>query len=199
MAESGTPRTRQYDIQKANAWSLVFYGLLVPVYLLPYYAIWVGEWDWQGFVQVLKNSGDDHSLLGSLVVILVVFGGIVVHELVHGLTWAYHARQGWQSIRFGVFWKALAPYCHCEEPMLRNHHLKAILMPGLVLGVVPALTGLALGLPNWVLFGWFFTGAAGGDVIMAGMMLKEPATVKLQDMDNALGFYIYEGEGASLA
>jgi hypothetical protein len=34
---------------------------------------------------------------------------------------------------------------------------------------------------------------------MAGMMLKEPATVKLQDMDNALGFYIYEGEGASSA
>lgn len=83
--------------------------------------------------------------------------------------------------------------------MLRNHHLKAILMPGLVLGVLPALIGLALGLPNWVLFGWFFTGAAAGDVIMAGMMLKEPATVKLQDMDNALGFYIYEGEEASSA
>lgn len=194
MALETPSRSRQSSLQKANVWSLIFYALLIPVYALPYWTIWVGKWEWQQVLQMLKNSGDDNSLMGMLILLLIVFGGIFVHELLHGATWAYYAKGGWQSVQFGVAWKALAPYCHCEEPMPRNQHLQAILMPGFVLGLLPALIGLALAMPNWLLFGWFFTGAAAGDVIMARMMLKEPPTAKLRDMDHELGFYIYEPE-----
>jgi hypothetical protein len=34
-----------------------------------------------------------------------VLGGIIVHELLHGLTWGYFALNGLKSIKFGVKWK----------------------------------------------------------------------------------------------
>lgn len=111
-------RSRQYSIQKANFWSILFYVALIPIYGLPYYALWTDGWGFQQFLQALENSRDNNSAIGGLVLLLIIIGGIVVHELIHGATWAYYARHGWRSIRFGIAWKALTllPLCRAHVP-----------------------------------------------------------------------------------
>ena len=49
------------------------------------------------------------------------------------------------SIRFGVIWKALTPYCTCLRPVKRGQYILGAAMPTLVLGIglttAAALTG----------------------------------------------------------
>ncbi|KEH97129.1 metalloprotease family protein [Clostridium massiliodielmoense] len=41
----------------------------------------------------------------------IVFVGIVVHESIHGITWAVFCKKKWRAIGFGVDWSTLTPYC----------------------------------------------------------------------------------------
>lgn len=59
---------------------------------------------------------------------------IVLHEAIHGLTWGVFAKNHFKSIKFGVIWSALTPYCTCEEPLKRWQYLLGGLMPTLILG-----------------------------------------------------------------
>ncbi|OTO01322.1 DUF3267 domain-containing protein [Enterococcus sp. 5B3_DIV0040] len=66
---------------------------------------------------------------------------IVLHELIHGLTWGYFAKKHFRSIDFGVIWSMVTPYCTCEEPLKRWQYILGAMMPTLVIGV--GLTGYA--------------------------------------------------------
>jgi hypothetical protein len=46
-------------------------------------------------------------LVGFIVLIATI--GIILHELIHGITWAKYTKDGFKSIRFGVLWKFLTP------------------------------------------------------------------------------------------
>ena len=91
-------------------------------------------------------------LLTFLSVFVTLMAGIVVHELIHGLTWAYFAKKGFKSIRFGVFWEMLTPYCHCSEPLTVRQYCIGALMPLVVLGIIPLV--LAYPLKSILLHGW---------------------------------------------
>ena len=69
-----------------------------------------------------------------------------VHEGIHALTCAMFAKDHWKSIRFGVIWKALTPYCTCLRPVNRGQYILGAAMPTLVLGIgltaAAALTGV---------------------------------------------------------
>lgn len=69
-----------------------------------------------------------------------------VHEGIHALTWAMFGKDYWKSIRFGVIWKALTPYCTCLRPAKRGQYILGAAMPTLVLGIgltaAAALTGI---------------------------------------------------------
>lgn len=58
-----------------------------------------------------------------------------VHEGIHALTWAMFGKDYWKSIRFGVIWKALTPYCTCLRPAKRGQYILGAAMPTLVLGI----------------------------------------------------------------
>jgi hypothetical protein len=45
-------------------------------------------------------------LVGFIVLIALTIG-IILHELIHGITWAKYTKDGFKSIRFGVLWKFL--------------------------------------------------------------------------------------------
>lgn len=188
------PRERKINLNKANLWGIAFMILLIPVYGLPYLAIWGHEFSWQYILQAIREPSDDFTTLGFGIIMLIMIVGIVVHELIHGITWAMYCQNGWRSIRFGVIWKALTPYCHCQEAMPNKHYLKAILMPGLVLGFLPALLAIVIGNSGMMIYGWFFTGAAAGDILMARMLFQENPNVLVKDMDDEAGFWIYDTE-----
>ena len=96
------------DIVKANIFAVAIMVVAAIVFLVPFFWLWK---DKKPISELLGGFGD-----WSITFILVIVG-IVVHELIHGLTWACYAKSGWKSISFGVMWKLLTPYCHCDEPM----------------------------------------------------------------------------------
>ena len=84
------------------------------------------------------------SLKLSILLLPILICLIVLHELIHGITWGIFAEKHFHSIEFGVIWSALTPYCTCSEPMKRWQYILGGAMPTLVLGggvgVVPVVT-----------------------------------------------------------
>jgi hypothetical protein len=126
---------------------------------------------------------------------ILILVGIVVHELLHGLTWGLFAKRGFKSIKFGVIWTALTPYCHCTDPLKLKHYLLGGLMPGLVLGLIPSFISIFSGNLSYLLFGLFFTLAAGGDFLIIWMLRKENKDSYVLDHPDKIGCFIIGKQG----
>ena len=107
MAEENR-RKVSIDIVKANIFAVAIMVIAAIVLLVPFFLIWGGR---KPMMEILGNGTQ------WIVAFVGMIIGIVVHELIHGITWACYAPSGWKSISFGVMWKMLTPYCHCDEPM----------------------------------------------------------------------------------
>jgi hypothetical protein len=119
---------------------------------------------------------------------------ILVHELLHGITWMYFGRKRSSAIRFGFNLKALSPYAHCKEPMTARAYRLGTLMPGLILGILPVFAALITGNGVLMLFGLLFTVAAGGDMLVFWLLRKESPTVMVMDHPANAGCILLEGE-----
>ena len=88
------------DIAKANFFAIALLIGAAIVFGIPFLMIWgktQPHWPDQ-----LSMSSNPWSLLWVLLAYLL---GIVIHELIHGITWSFFAPNGWRSISFGVIWK----------------------------------------------------------------------------------------------
>ena len=81
------------------------------------------------------SMADSMSPFDFLLYLLVMLLLTAVHEGIHALTWAMFGKDYWKSIRFGVIWKALTPYCTCLRPAKRGQYILGAAMPTLVLGI----------------------------------------------------------------
>ena len=174
------------NLVKANVFAMVLMVVVAIGLLIPYILIWRDQW----------QQGEVDRFLGTPVTwgvfAIGLFVGIVVHELIHGLTWAYFAKDGWKSISFGVIWKMLTPYCHCNAPMRPRPYIIGALMPLIVLGIIPALIALAIGSLPLLFWGIIFIAAAGGDIWMAWLLTKERADCMVLDHPSEAGFYVFD-------
>jgi|TARA_B110000967_G_C18654269_1_gene444924 hypothetical protein len=117
-----------------------------------------------------------------------LLGGIIVHELLHGLTWGYFASNGLKSIKFGIKWSFLTPYCHCKEPLKVKHYKIGGAMPLIVMGIIPSIIGLIIGNGGILSFGIIFTLAACGDIIALYMLRKLDNNIYVSDHPKKMGF-----------
>ena len=125
-------------------------------------------------------------------ILLFLLFGIVVHELLHGVTWSLFAKGGFKTIKFGVNWKFLTPYCHCNVPLKVKHYAIGGAMPLLVMGIIPIFISFVIGNAGLLSFGVFFTWAAGGDIIALFMLRKLNRNSYVSDHPEKMGFYISE-------
>lgn len=162
-----------YTISPVRA-NLVGLLLLIPLsacILLPYAAVWGWAKTGSDFIVFY-----DHLLL----FLLLVAAGITAHELIHGLTWMMAGNLSHGAIKYGVNWKALAPYAHCREPVDIYAYRWGAAMPGIVLGIIPFLVGLLAGNGWFALFGYLFTITASGDILILWLIRDiEPGSLVL--------------------
>ena len=131
---------------------------------------------------------------GGMMVVLVAFVvGIVVHELIHGLTWMLATHKGFSHLSFGVI--KMSPYCHIDVPMPKRQYVAGALMPLLLLGVLPFLVALAVGSHLLLLIGILFITAAAGDIMIVWAVRKESADTLVYDHPSEAGCYVYHREG----
>lgn len=120
----------------------------------------------------------------------LILVGIIVHELLHGISWAFYSPKGIRSIKFGFNWKFLTPYCHCKEPLKVQHYRIGVAMPLLILGIIPSVIAIVIGHGALLTFGIIFSWAAGGDIIALFMLRKIDNDIYVSDHPEKMGFYI---------
>ncbi|MDX1438440.1 MAG: thioredoxin domain-containing protein [Rubricoccaceae bacterium] len=119
--------------------------------------------------------------------IVLVIAGVVVHEILHVVAWKLAARPPSGTVRLGFYWKALTPYAHCSVPMSAKDYQIGAATPGIVLGIIPIVVGLALGWGGWMMFGMLFTLAAGGDALIIWLLRGVPGVRLVKDHPSKAG------------
>lgn len=171
------------SLVRANLVSLVLLPLLTALCLVPYVALW--GWD--------KLITDFALIFNKPILFLVLLvAGILAHEMLHGLTWKLAGGKSWSAIKFGVNWKALAPYAHCREPLEVNAYRWGAAMPGLLLGIIPFSVGLITGGGWYVVFGYIFTITAAGDMLILWLIRRVDAGTLVQDHPTLAGCEIVQ-------
>jgi hypothetical protein len=123
--------------------------------------------------------------------------GVVIHELIHGFFAMKFSKQGMKSIKFGIYWKFLTPYCHCKEPLTVRDYRIVLLSPLIILGIIPTIIGFIIGQNGIYGFGLLFILAAGGDLVIYWKLRNENKNALALDSPNKIGCTIYEYEKSS--
>lgn len=171
------------DRNKTNVFAIVMLVVVGVVLAGLFRLIW-GRW----------TDGQMSSGMFLLIINVFVLIAIVVHELIHGLTWAIFAPRGLRSIKFGIMKKYLNPYCHCSDPLPRNGYVLGALMPGIVTGLIPAIVALAIGSFSLLVFSIIMISMASGDLMITLLALKEDPRCIIYDHPTEPGFYVKDQE-----
>lgn len=131
--------------------------------------------------------------------LLMIIALIVIHELIHGLTWGCFAKQHFKSIDFGVIWSMLTPYCTCAEFLTRWQYLLGVLMPTLVLGFCLMAAACMLHSIFWFALAELMILSGGGDfLIFYKIMLHKSRGTEAYYCDHPYecGVVVFEKPGA---
>lgn len=182
----GKTMRKEYFVVEYKAYLFAFL-LMIPIILvstLPYWFIWGTD--------CLGNL-DFKSLKSYFILFITLFIiSIAVHELIHGLSWCCFTKNGWKSIKFGIIWNQLMPYCHCNEALTAHQYRIGLLMPTVVLGVIPIIIAWITGSVFLLLYGTVMIVSGAGDLLMYGIMFKVDGSAKVKDHPKKIGFTIEE-------
>jgi len=172
------------SLAKANLAGFPLFFLLMSGAVLPY--ILLGGFP--AFVLGVRSFVDLRVFIPWIIV------GTLAHEAMHGLGWTAAGAGAFGSVKFGFHWKTLTPYAHFTEPMTAKAYRIGIVLPGIVVGLCPALAGYAMSNPPLVLFGGIFTGGAAGDLMGLWATRKIPPGTLVLDHPSRVGCIIFSGE-----
>lgn len=163
------------EMLKAHLLTIILLGSLVFLILKVY------DWMYSPYdlAYILLDS-KSLLLLGITIIVLAI-----VHEILHGFTWAMFTPKGIKDISFGFILKYLSPYCTCRVPLKRWQYALGVLMPLIVLGVLPTIIGICAGIASITLIGALFIIGAGGDLVMVYLLISyKPESKDLLVYDN---------------
>ncbi len=170
------------SIVKANIFAVV---LLIPLLIAG------------GGLFFLRNHSMSGGLgkMNPLLFAALFFAMIVVHELIHGLSWSLFAENRWKDIEFGFMKQYLTPYCTCGVPLKKGAYIFGTLMPLVLLGILPMIAGILADNLGLLLLGVILADAAAGDILIVWKILRyrsEAGTVVYIDHPTQAGGVIFE-------
>jgi len=168
------------DPQRGTVLSIPFLLAMIAAVEIPHWLLWR-----ESAIRAAFNTG-------VLAAVLIFAAAIVAHEAIHGITWALAARLKRSEIKFGVLWSALTPYAHPKVPITARAYRIGAAMPGLVLGLLPSLAGLATG--NAALSGWgaVLLSFACGDLLILLTIRSVPPGALVRDHPSRFGCEVLE-------
>ncbi len=119
----------------------------------------------------------------------------VLHELIHGATWAIFAKEHFKSISFGVIWAMLTPYCTCNELLKKWQYIIGAIMPTIFVGFLPAVFAILYHNPTLLFISMIMVAGGGGDAIIATKLLMyRPKSIECMYMDHPYecGMVVFE-------
>lgn len=179
--EEPLPQVEGYVAEKKTIsilWANLLAVVLFAVVAVAGWAIMYSLWD------NLHFGGID-----SLIFLVGIVLGLVVHELVHGVTWLLLLKKGFSHLSFGLMTGAV--YCHIDVPMDKRKYAIGALMPLLLVGVVPWVAAILSGCLTWMLVGAVMISGAIGDIMIVWTLRSEPASTLVYDHPSEAGCYVY--------
>lgn len=161
---------------RANAIAFGFVPVGFVLFILPHWLIWGSN--------PFRETGPQFSLLR---VVAVFIGSIIVHEILHALGFVLFGGVAWSAIRFGFNWRALAAYACCRVPVPASAYRGATALPGMAMGVIPAVLGVASGIGGLTLWGAVMFLVAAGDFAVLWLVRKVPASARVLDHSEKAG------------
>jgi len=150
------------SLLKANIFSLPIVLLSIAVTYLPFRFFW-------GIDNLFAEfSGSKNFLL----LLVFFFVGIVLHELIHAVSWRLFAKIPFSRIKFGFNVKSLSPYAHCGEPVTAKVYRMALVAPAILLGIIPVAISFVTGSVWFFILGELFTITASGDFLIFWLIRK---------------------------
>ncbi len=140
-------------------------------------------------------AGNISDLWMFLVVFMLL---IMVHELIHGITWGICAESKFKAIAFGFIWQYLTPYCTCKEPLKKYQMILGSMMPTVILGIVPGIVASLTGSVAALYMGCLMIIGGGADIIIASKILLHRSKGKdtlYFDHPYKVGTMVFEKEG----
>jgi hypothetical protein len=183
MNMDSRPSKTQFTLNQTDTNKGVSLFILPAVLLLsiPFLLIWNNN--------ILLNI--KHILITKIYITLpILITGIIIHELLHGLTWALFAKGGIKSIKFGFSKNNYAPYCHCTVPIRLKYYIFGGLLPAVVLGFLPIILSWFTGNLAIFLFGVVFCIAAGSDILICCKLRNLNMDAFVQDFPDKPGCYL---------
>ena len=111
-------------------------------------------------------------LTSAAVFFLIVLLLMVVHELIHGITWGIMAPNGFHAISFGIIWSMLTPYCTCADPLKKWQYFIGTAMPTLILGFGLGVAAILQGSILLFYLALVMILAGGGDFFILWKLLR---------------------------
>jgi hypothetical protein len=138
------------------------------------------------------HGPDSFGSANILLLAMATAASIVIHELIHGVSWVFFGRKPLSVIKFGFQWKTFTPYAHIKEPLEVNAYRLGAFMPGLFLGILPFLASLMTGSGDLFWFSLLHTSAACGDWLVLWIIRGVKAGVLVEDHPSNAGCYVLE-------
>jgi hypothetical protein len=173
---------RTINVLLANIYSVLIFIFGGIFFFVIYYLLWNQDDLFDRFKMFFMNLG---------FFLFVYINGIILHELLHGIVFSIYAKKGYKSVKFGVLWEFLTPYCHCKEPLKIREYIIAALAPTVVLGLVPSIISLFTGNIELLLFGILFFAAGAGDLMLVSSILREKESTLIYDLPDEIGYDLY--------
>lgn len=179
------------SVREANLYQLALLPL-VGLLILAYLAFW-GLAEVVAVVELVIEH-PAYAVPMNAAGIAVFVAGVIAHELMHGASFILIGRQPREQVTLlGIQKDTLTPYSHCGAPLEVSAYRWAVAMPGLLLGLLPSIAGIATGSIWVMLFGALFTFAASGDALILWLSRKVEKGKLVEDHPTRVGFYALDG------
>jgi len=181
----------EYSVEVEAIISPLKANLMAFVYALPPSAFFIYL-----YFKIFGKNNILHTSMNNFTFFLLLFAGILLHELLHGIGWSFFTENGFRSVKFGFNLKALTPYAHCKEALKYHHFIVGVALPAVVLGIIPIILAFIFGQSAFLLFGITFLFGAGGDLVVLHLILKNSSDSYIEDHPKKIGCIIYKKRDA---
>jgi len=189
--ENYTEKKLTIDLKKANIYSLKILLYSCVVFLIPYVFLWQYQFSFEHLGSTFKRLIEKYTFLSGFIPLFFIVLGIVLHELIHGLTFLPFCKNGFKSIKFGFLKQYFTPYCHCKEPLKLKYYRIGVIMPAIILGFLPSIWAVVTGNFYLLCFGIFFIMGAAGDFMILMTLKNENPEDLVLDHPSEAGCFVY--------
>lgn len=176
-----------FTIEQAAKLYIRLMGVLIMIFVVPFiivhfqsFKFYFSHFTWLTFSKDI------------FLFVIAIIIGIVLHEAIHGLTWALFVKERLRAIKFGILKETFTPYCHCKGFLRVKHYIAGAIMPTILLGILPTLWAFINGKIMLFFLGIYFIVAASGDFLIIYLLRNEGCNSYVKDHESLPGCIVYK-------